>query len=332
MFSKYSTRREFFKNLGWLFLLFLSSCSNLSRKPRIVLQSSFYPDYFKDTIPEVWQQKKIYFGSNYPEQYKNSILKSEFALINDGWINSLNLEEFKNINEYSIFEKLDLRSTNFLNSFDQNQRNKLLPIGVVPYAIIIKNNKDLINEARKSWDFLLSQKLTKKIIFPKSPRITISISKKINTSNSLAKLKKQAMLFDDRDTLNWLIKSEACVAIVPFSLCSKYLKVDPRLSILFPNQGVPLMWHFFLSRSHSYKETLLAWIKSLERKSSVEKLSSQGWYLPFKNNYAQNIYNANGKDILGPSKKCWDNSWSFPILTNSQKLTLEDSWNNSSTP
>ena len=99
-------------------------------------------------------------------------------------------------------------------------------------------------------------KLTKKIILPESPRIIISIAEKIQSSNSLAKLKSQAMLFDDQNSLNWLINSDACIAIVPFSLCSKYLKMDSRLSVVFPNQGVPLMWHFILSKSDSNYEIL----------------------------------------------------------------------------
>jgi len=77
-----------------------------------------------------------------------------------------------------------------LGSFNQNQRSKLFPIGVVPYTIIIKNNKGLINYARTSWDFLLSKKLTGKIIFPQSPRIILSIAQKINSYNSLKNLIK----------------------------------------------------------------------------------------------------------------------------------------------
>ena len=80
-----------------------------------------------------------------------------------------------------------------------------------------------------------------KIIFPQSPRILISISKKISVKNSLSKLKDQAMLFEDKNSINWLINSHASVAIIPFSLCEKYLRVDSRLSIVFPNKGVPLM-------------------------------------------------------------------------------------------
>ena len=227
---------------------------------------------------------------------------------------------------------MDKRSIDFLGSFDQNLRSKLFPIGVVPYTIIIKNNKELITSARKSWDFLLSEKLTGKIIFPQSPRIILSIAQKINSSNSLKKLKSQAMLFDDKNMLNWLINSDAIVAIVPYSLCSKYLKIDPRLSLVFPSQGVPLMWHFLLSRSNLNNAILIKWIKSLENKSIVDKLVSQGWYLPFNSDYLQTKYKSGMSTISGPSKKCWDNSWSFSVLTSEQKINLQNSWNESLTP
>ena len=331
MFSKFVTRREFL-NYGKFSLLFLlTSCSNLSKKVKIALQSSFYPQSFKNTIPKDWKKEKINFESKQLQKNRDIIINSDFTLINDGWINNLDLDLFQKISEYPLINNLDKRSIDFLGSFNENQRSKLFPIGVVPYTIIIKNNKELVNSARISWDFLLSKKLTEKIIFPQSPRILLSIAKKINTSNSLKKLKSQAMLFDDKNTLNWLINSDACVAIVPYSLCSKYLKIDPRLSLVFPNQGVPLMWHFILSRSNLNSEILIKWIKSIENKSIVEKLVNQGWYLPFNSDYLQSKYNSE-IPISGPSKKCWDNSWSFPMLTIEQKINLENSWNQSSIP
>ena len=332
MFSKFATRREFL-NCGKLSLLFLlNSCSNPPNKAKIALQNSFYPQSFKDTIPKDWKQEKINFESIKLQKNRNTIFNSDFTLINDGWITSLDFAEFEKINEYPLLESLDKRSIDFLGSFNKNQRSKLFPIGVVPYTIIIKNNRELINAARTSWEFLLSEKLTGKIIFPQSPRIILSISKKINSSNSLKQLKNQAMLFDDKNMLNWLINSDACVAIVPYSLCSKYLKIDPRLSLVFPNQGVPLMWHFVLSRSNLNNEILIKWIKSLENKSIVDNLVSQGWYLPLNSDYLQRKYNSEIYPISGPSKKCWDNSWSFPVLTNEQKINLKNIWNDSLSP
>jgi len=236
MFSKIPTRREFL-NYGKLSLLFLlNSCSNFPNKVKIALQNSFYPESFKDTIPKDWKQEKINFENIRLQKNRNTIFNSDFTLINDGWISSIDFSEFKKINEYALFENLDKRSIDFLGSFNQNQRSKLFPIGVVPYTIIIKNNKELITSARTSWDFLLSEKLTGKIIFPQSPRIILSIAQKINSSNSLKKLKSQAMLFDDKNMLNWLINSDAIVAIVPYSLLLKIFKNRSKAFFSFPKR------------------------------------------------------------------------------------------------
>ena len=104
MFSKFATRREFL-NFGKLSLLFLlNSCSNIPNKVKITLQNSFYPESFKDTIPKDWKQEKINFESIQQQKYRNIISNSDFTLINDGWITSIDFAEFEKINEYALFE------------------------------------------------------------------------------------------------------------------------------------------------------------------------------------------------------------------------------------
>ena len=333
MLKKYPTRRQFL-NYGKLSLLFfLNSCSNSSEKIKIAFQSPIYPKSFKDTFPRSWQKENINFSKLKLDNNKIKLDESDFCLINDGWLNSINFESFQNINNLFSSNILDNRSRDFLNTFKEYQRNKLFPIGIVPYAVIIKNNKDLIYEANNSWDFLLAEKLKGKIIFPQSSRIIISISKKISVKNSLSKLKEQAMLFEDKNSINWLINSHASVAIIPFSLCEKYLRVDSRLSIVFPNKGVPLMWNFLLTKSKIKNIVLTDWIKSLDKKATIDELANQGWYLPFKNQYSQDKYNIKiEKNNYGPSKNCWENSWSFSPLNKEEKLSLENLWNQSLTP
>tara|TARA_A100000164_G_scaffold281988_1_gene254405 strand:- start:69 stop:554 length:486 start_codon:yes stop_codon:yes gene_type:complete len=161
----------------------------------------------------------------------------------------------------------------------------------------------------------------------------MSISKKINAKNSLRKLKGQTMLFDDQNSINWLINSKASVAIIPYSQCVKYLKIDSRLSIVFPKNGVPLSWNFLLSKSKINNQILIEWIRSFEDRNTIDELANQGWYLPFSNEYSQNKYNINIKNNnLGPSNICWENSWSFSPLNNKEKFNLENLWNQSLAP
>jgi len=332
MFKKYLTRRQIL-NYGKLSILFLlNSCSNSLKKIKISFQSSFYPETLKDTLPRIWQQENINLSELKLEKNKIKLSKSDFILINDGWLDSINFANYQRINNLFPIDLLDSRSRDLLNSFKEYQRNKLFPIGVIPYAVIIKNNKDIIPYASNSWNFILDEKLKGKIIFPQSPRIIISISNKISAKNSLIKLKEQVMLFEDKNAMNWLINSNASVAIIPFSLCEKYLRVDSRLSMVFPNKGVPLMWNFLLSKSKINNRILIDWIKSLEKRATIDELVNQGWYLPFKNPYAQSKYNITIANNNLPSKKCWENSWSLPPLNSEEKLNLENLWNQSLTP
>jgi len=104
MFSKFATRREFL-NCGKLSLLFLlNSCSNIPNKVKIALQNSFYPESFKDTIPKDWKQENINFENIRLQKNRNTIFNSDFTLINDGWISSIDISEFEKINEYKLFE------------------------------------------------------------------------------------------------------------------------------------------------------------------------------------------------------------------------------------
>ena len=120
---------------------------------------------------------------------------------------------------------------------------------------------------------------------------------------------------------------------MPYSLCVKHLRFDSRLSMIFPEKGVPLMWNFLLCNSKTNNKILIDWIKSLDKKNTIDKLANEGWYLPFENEYAQSKYNIETKnDKVGPSQKCWENSWSFSPLNNKQKLNLENLWNESLTP
>ena len=79
MLHKFLNRREFLR-YGWLsVILFLNSCGNFSKKISIALQNSFYPESFKETIPNFWKQKKINFFIIDSEKNKNIILNSDFT-------------------------------------------------------------------------------------------------------------------------------------------------------------------------------------------------------------------------------------------------------------
>ena len=74
----------------------------------------------------------------------------------------------------------------------------------------------------------------------------------------------------------------------------------------------------------------IAWLLSFFKE--LDELVTQGWYLPFNSDYLQSKYKSEMFPISGPSEECWENSWSFPVLTNQQKINLKNFWNESLTP
>ena len=332
--SKYSyfSRRKFFNSLKLLFIFLLTSCTRISRNISIGFQKSFFPESFKSLLPNIWDKENIdlkdIYNSNNIQKYK----KIDYLLVNDGWINNIKFDDFKNLDK-ELFLKLDDKSKNYLRSFDINIRNKLFPIGVIPYAVVIKNNSATKNISNKSWDFLISKDLKGKIILPNSPRILISIAKRIEDQKALNKIINQQNIYDDKNALDWLLNSEAAVAVMPYSLCKKYLKIDSRLSLFFPITGVPLIWQFVMSKTYASQEPLLDLIKSLEDYNAFEKLKREGWFVPFRGIDINNAYSTKYKTKNnGPSYECWENSWSLPPINEEEKTKIEILWKKSLTP
>ncbi len=321
------TRKEFL-NIAKLSVLFLlTSCKGLSKKISIGLYKNFLPVSFINLLPKIWKKNNL----NYREDNLNvNFRDKDIILINDGWINRVELNYFCDISD-PLLNYLDDRSKNYLRTWDPIERKKLYPFGVIPYGVIIKNNERYKITNKNNWDFLLSKDLIGKMILPNSPRILISIAERINNKNAIKEIINQRNIYDDINAIDWLINTDAVLAILPLTICEKYLKIDSRLSIVFPNQGVPLMWNFLLIRNNFKQTLLLNLIDKLLERNSSNKLIKDGLYLPFNNEYIQSNYNYSSKSarlLNRPSEECWRNSWSFSSLKEFEKVELEKIWKN----
>ena len=333
MKQNFLNRRDFISFLYLSLFFLLTGCSNLGKKVKVSFQTNLLPKVFKDSFPKEWKSNNLDISNLKKNNNRKIYSETDFVILNDGWINKLNFNEFKEMDK-SIFNKLDKRSKDYLNLFQSDQIKKIFPVGLVPYAVVIKKTNSIDLSKTKSWDFLLSRELKEKIILPNSPRTVISISNKINGGTSLRELRNQVKIYDDKNALNWLLYSEAIVAVVPYTLCYEYLKMDSRLTIVFPEEGVPLNWYFILQRSNISQEILFEWFNLLQEKSRVFKLMEKGWYLPFSSEYIKDKYKDNNlsKRIKSPSKICWENSWSLGPIDYKRKMILENIWNYSSSP
>tara|TARA_Y100000589_G_scaffold167734_1_gene159610 strand:- start:56 stop:1051 length:996 start_codon:yes stop_codon:yes gene_type:complete len=327
MIHKFLSRRKFINIAKLSILFFLSSCKNFSERFTIAFQKQLYPFQFKNIIPNSWIQQAISLDKLSKNIKFKDLNNIDLLLITDGWLNRVNFDEFENINS-SLLSKLDKRSKTYLNNFEKYNQGKLMPIGINPYAVIIKNNKKYKIDSNDSWDFLFSKNLRGKIVLPKSPRIFLSILQRIKNRDLIQNTSNQGFIYDDKNSLDLLANSDADIAITPFSLAQKYLKMDSRLSVIFPNDGVPLIWNFVMIKSSMNLEEFNKWIDLLLEPKVANKLAKAGWYTPFQSSY-MNLFSNND---MHPSKECWDNSWSFSPLSPREKKELEILGNNLLTP
>ena len=325
MNNKQLTRKKFLDIAKLSVLFLLTSCNGLSRKISIGLYKNFLPVNFINLLPKNWKKENINFKEvNSNKNFRNK----DLILINDGWLSRVDLKLFDAISE-PLINYLDERSKYYLSNWPFFEQKKLYPIGVIPYAVIIKNNERYKITNKNNWDFLLSKDLIGKMILPNSPRILISIAERINNKNAIKAIFNQGNIYDDINAIDWLINTDAVLAILPLTICEKYLKIDSRLSIVFPNQGVPLMWNFLLINNNFNQALLLNWIDKLIDKNSINKLVKDGLYLPFNNEYIHSKYKYSSKSarlLNRPSEECWRNSWSFNSLKESEKVEFEKIW------
>tara|TARA_Y100000589_G_scaffold158552_1_gene150924 strand:+ start:89 stop:1096 length:1008 start_codon:yes stop_codon:yes gene_type:complete len=335
MINKFLSRRKFINVAKLSFLFLLGSCRNASERVNIAFQKQLYPLQFIDLIPNLWNQKAISLNKLSKKTNSKDLKDIDLLLISDGWLNKVNFDDFENINT-PLLSKLDDRSKTYLSNYDKSKQDKLMPIGINPYAVIIKNNKKYKIDDKDSWDFLFSKDFKGKIILPRSARIVLSIIKRIKNKDLIQNIVNQEFIYDDKNSLDLLVNTNAVIAITPLSLSQKYLKIDPRLSIVFPHDGVPLIWNFAMIKSSLNPEKFKNWIDSLSDPKTANRLAKAGWYLPFQTITKNQIYSDNKKLLsnyyFNPSKKCWDNSWSFSPLDPEEKKELEILGNNLLTP
>ena len=102
MFYKNISRRKFldFAKLSIAFLL--TSCQN-TKKINLGLYVKFFPDTLVSSIPKSWTLNNINLQS---DDLKLNLKKNDFILINDGWLNRVNLDKFYDIDPDFIINRI----------------------------------------------------------------------------------------------------------------------------------------------------------------------------------------------------------------------------------
>ncbi len=281
------------------------------------------------SLPEPWKYRSFQ-SSNSQTPFKDALEDgTDLVVINDGWLPELPEELIKPIDNKEFFERFDQKTMNFLGSLDQSFRGCVLPVSVSPWVMLFRNGDTWIDEAKKSWQALLDPRLKGLVVLPKSPRLVMELADTMETDRSLQQLKDQALVFDDRYGLNWVLEGKARVVVLPLQRCLSALRRDPRLSIAFPRSGSPLQWTLLVHSAFSSVPFPHSWVIRLFEPPLLGQLLSEGWipsvtFSEWEKDLSQ--MPSRYRKIIFPNEEAWSNSWSLPPLTISQKKELSRRW------
>ncbi len=336
MISKTFKRREFFQLAFGAGIMGLAGCVMGPTQSILRASNGTLPKQWLRTLPASWRYKSI-DNYSYSEDINvfNSLLEmpTDLLAISDGWLSTISrnkLRVFSNEFEGLTFDK---QARLFLSNMDRDLVDKVLPVGVSPWAMIFRNGRNWIQDARNGWEVLLDPSLKGRIVLPPSPRLIISIAERIDLPNSLSRLREQVMTYDDRNSINWLLSDYATVAVVPLQRFLPIMNRDPRLSMAIPTSGSPLSWTLFLRPRNSLVPLPLKWIESSRSSPLLEQLLSIGWFPSLPQDEARGVSNkisAEFNESFLPSSKTWSRCWSLPPLEGSKKTEIEELWKDSS--
>ena len=329
---KILSRREFLQ-LGLIAgVTGLAGCGEVVSSPTFMAAPETIPKSLLKILPKPWRFKSLEVNSGSGPSKLVIDPITDLIAIGDGWIHELSEEVLQPIGAEQIFSRLGNQADNFLNGFGSDFARRILPIGVSPWVMLYRNGKDWLPRSQESWTPLLDPELTGRVVLPESSRVVISLAEHIDEPDALRRLRSQALTFDDRNSLNWLLSGKALVVILPLYRCFRSLSRDPRLSVAIPQSGSPLHWTVLVRPITARESFPQGWLQEAWRMPLLGRLLSKGWMPPLPHpellQSTDHIPDA-FKPILFPGKLFWEQSWSFPSLTISERNRLESLWRNS---
>ena len=326
------SRREFFQ-LGLITgFTGLAGCGGAIPSPTLRADPETIPKSLLRTLPKPWLFKPLERNSGLDPSKFLSDQIADLIAIGDGWIPELTKEDLQPIGADQIFSRLDKKAINFLNGLGSDFAQRILPIGLSPWVMLYRNGKDWLPRAQAGWAPLLDPDLTGSVVLPESPRVVISLSERIDEPDALRRLRSQALTFDDRNSLNWVLSGKARVAVLPLYRCFHILSRDPRLRIALPQSGSPLHWTVLVRPIKAREPLPQDWLEKTWEMPRLGNLLARGWISPLPRlellqaiDFIPDIY----KPLLFPPESFWSKCWSFPFLSISERTRLERLWMNS---
>ncbi|WP_320674249.1 ABC transporter substrate-binding protein [Prochlorococcus sp. MIT 1341] len=307
----------------------LAGCTGTDLRAVLRGAPEILPKKWIRSLPSDWQYKPLEISKN-QDPFGNAFRsRIDLLALSDGWLEVLAEKTLSPIRSTGLDKRLGEQAWSFLKSLKGGFASYVLPIGFTPWVMLFRNGENFLQEANNSWDALLDPALKGLVVLPRSPRLLISISERLKSYDSLRQLKAQALTFDDKNALNWLSNGDARVAVVPLHQCLTSVRMDPRLSIAFPKDGVPLHWTLLVRPLKTRQPLPVSWIEKAWSPPLIGRIMAEGWIpaIPISERLEQiKRVPSRFKPLIFPSADVWSRCWSLPPLTNQKKEDLRSKW------
>jgi hypothetical protein len=276
-------------------------------------------------LPDPWQLT----SAKALEQWtQGDAAQADLLACTDGWLDTLSAVALQPIEAAALSNQLDPLAQQFLK-MQGPLASQVLPVGVSPWVLLVRSNPVVNAIKQLGWQMLLDPQLKGKIVFPSSPRVVIDLADRLEQPDALQRLRRQALTFDDRQAVNWLLKGVAKVVVLPLQRCLSLLRRDPRIEVILPNQGAPLHWTVLIRPKDAKVPLPQQWVELAWREPMRRRLLQEGWRAPL----ATAVLDADRSQLPGrwrslvlPPDDLWNKCWSLPPLSPEQRISLAERW------
>ena len=318
-------RRHLLRMIGGAGLISLVGCRASGVKPRLFAPAGVLPKTWTMELPDPWQ---LTSAKALDQWTQADAAQADLLACTDGWLGSLSAVALQPIEAAPLRHQLDPLAQQFLKTLGP-LASQVLPVGVSPWVLLIRSDSVADAIKRLGWQMLLDPQLQGQIVFPASPRVVIELADRLDQPDALQRLRRQALTFDDRQAVNWLLKGEAKVVVLPLQRCLSLLRRDPRMEVILPNQGAPLHWTL-LARPKDTKEPLpQQWVELAWREPMRRRLLQEGWRAPLPTavlDVDRLQLPERWRSLVLPPDDLWNRCWSLPPLSPEQRINLEQRW------
>ena len=248
--------------------------------------------------------------------------------LSDGWATALPASLLQPIGSAALQDRLTSWSAPLSRLFAPPGSPRLaFPWSFSPWVLLLRNRPDLARRRAEGWDLLLDPSLAGQLVLPSSPRVTIALVD--GDAERLARLRRSALAYDDRDALNLLLASDAQAAVLPLQRVIPLLRRDPRLAAILPASGSPLSWSLLLRPAGSDQVPPLEWLAEVLQPPLLPKLLAAGWVPPLPPATLQQAARAFPPplaELLAPPAELLARCHSLPPLVPGERQALQALW------